>query len=224
MLLDTNPRNLNALTISRYTVFKYKQSTTWYKHYCCTPCFKIGFQYNYIQSLTEEINPAIYNCIAYVLKIECVLVRACLRKKEICGHKSNTLQVARANFNDDPYVRDFGISVEQKMVNVNGRILPPPLLQYGGKVGTGEWLYWWACRVVSHTPTVWGRHWRMVVLVGMQGGLTHTSTVWGRHWRMVVLVGMQGGLTHTSTVWGRHWRMVVLVGMQGGLTHTYCMG
>ena len=43
-------------------------------------------------------------------------------------------QVARANFNEDPYVRDFGMSIETKMVNVSGRILPPPLLQYGGKV------------------------------------------------------------------------------------------
>ncbi len=74
------------------------------------------------------------------LKIECVWVRACLRKKEMWSQIEYIAQVARANFNDDPYVRDFGISVEQKMVNVNGRILPPPLLQYGGKVGTGEWL------------------------------------------------------------------------------------
>ena len=44
-------------------------------------------------------------------------------------------QVARANFNEDPYVQDFGISIDQKMVTVTGRILPPPLLQYGGKVG-----------------------------------------------------------------------------------------
>jgi eukaryotic translation initiation factor 2C len=44
------------------------------------------------------------------------------------------LQVARANFNEDPYVKDFGLSIETKMVNVSGRILPPPLLQYGGKV------------------------------------------------------------------------------------------
>ena len=52
------------------------------------------------------------------------------------------LQVARANFNDDPYVRDFGISVDQKMVTVTGRILPPPLLQYGGKVGGEVELAW----------------------------------------------------------------------------------
>ena len=48
-------------------------------------------------------------------------------------------QVVRADFNEDPFVRDFGISIDQKMVTVSGRILPPPLLQYGGKVrGGGE--------------------------------------------------------------------------------------
>lgn len=41
--------------------------------------------------------------------------------------------VARANFNGDPYVRDFGINVDTKMVTVTGRVLPPPKLQYGGK-------------------------------------------------------------------------------------------
>ena len=46
----------------------------------------------------------------------------------------STTQVARANFNEDPYVRDFGLSIDPKMVTVTGRILPPPLLQYGGKV------------------------------------------------------------------------------------------
>ena len=43
-------------------------------------------------------------------------------------------QVARANFNEDPYVRDFGLSIDPNMVTVTGRILPPPLLQYGGKI------------------------------------------------------------------------------------------
>lgn len=45
-----------------------------------------------------------------------------------------TDQVARASFNSDPYIQDFGISVDTKMVTVTGRVLPPPKLQYGGKV------------------------------------------------------------------------------------------
>ncbi len=51
----------------------------------------------------------------------------------LCVH-TQLHQVSRANFNEDPYVRDFGIGIDTKMVNVTGRILPPPLLQYGGKV------------------------------------------------------------------------------------------
>lgn len=54
--------------------------------------------------------------------------------KYLLGFTDLCYQVARANFNADPYVQDFGISVDTKMVTVTGRVLPPPKLQYGGKV------------------------------------------------------------------------------------------
>jgi len=44
------------------------------------------------------------------------------------------LQVAKAKFNDDPYLQAFGITVASHMVDVQGRILPVPKLQYGGRV------------------------------------------------------------------------------------------
>lgn len=40
----------------------------------------------------------------------------------------------KANFNSDPYLQAFGITVSSKMVDVQGRILPVPKLQYGGRV------------------------------------------------------------------------------------------
>jgi len=43
-------------------------------------------------------------------------------------------QVAKAKFNDDPYLQAFGITVASHMVDVQGRILPVPKLQYGGRV------------------------------------------------------------------------------------------
>jgi len=43
-------------------------------------------------------------------------------------------QIERASFNEDPFVREFGISVDSKMVMITGRVLPPPKLQYGGLV------------------------------------------------------------------------------------------
>jgi len=44
------------------------------------------------------------------------------------------LQVHKANFNADPFLKTFGISVSNTMTEVQGRILPAPKLQYGGRV------------------------------------------------------------------------------------------
>lgn len=41
-----------------------------------------------------------------------------------------------ANFNTDPYVREFGVLVRDEMTEVNGRILQAPSILYGGRVGT----------------------------------------------------------------------------------------
>ena len=43
-------------------------------------------------------------------------------------------QVHKANFNADPFLKTFGISVSNTMTEVQGRILPAPKLQYGGRV------------------------------------------------------------------------------------------
>lgn len=40
--------------------------------------------------------------------------------------------VQKADFNNDPYVKEFGLSISHSMVEVKGRVLAPPKLQYGG--------------------------------------------------------------------------------------------
>jgi len=40
--------------------------------------------------------------------------------------------VHRADFNNDLYLQEFGISISNSMTKVHGRVLPPPKLQYGG--------------------------------------------------------------------------------------------
>lgn len=44
-----------------------------------------------------------------------------------------------ANFNLDPYIQEFGIKVKDDMAEVTGRVLPAPILQYGGRVCMGTW-------------------------------------------------------------------------------------
>jgi Argonaute linker 2 domain len=60
------------------------------------------------------------------------------------------VQVSKAKFNDDPYLQAFGIQVASQMVDVQGRILPVPKLQYGGRVSFSKiavYLFW--CLSVS---------------------------------------------------------------------------
>ena len=49
-------------------------------------------------------------------------------------YKIISFQVRKADFNNDQYVQDFGISINDKMVELEGRVLQAPKLQYGGKV------------------------------------------------------------------------------------------
>ena len=58
-------------------------------------------------------------------------------------------QVRKADFNNDQYVQDFGISINEKMVELEGRVLQAPKLQYGGKVSKLVFLIpklrWYKC-------------------------------------------------------------------------------
>lgn len=40
--------------------------------------------------------------------------------------------IHQANLNNDPYVKEFGLTISNSMMKVSGRVLPPPKLQYGG--------------------------------------------------------------------------------------------
>ena len=47
---------------------------------------------------------------------------------------SFVLQMKNASYNLDPYIQEFGIKVKDDMTEVTGRVLPAPILQYGGRV------------------------------------------------------------------------------------------
>lgn len=49
------------------------------------------------------------------------------------------LQMKNASYNLDPYIQEFGIKVKDDMTEVTGRVLPAPILQYGGRVSGAAW-------------------------------------------------------------------------------------
>lgn len=61
------------------------------------------------------------------------MIKATARSAPDREREINTL-VRKADFNNDPYLQTFGIQVAPLMVEVTGRVLPPPKLLYGGRV------------------------------------------------------------------------------------------
>lgn len=53
--------------------------------------------------------------------------------KEIIVFFALFLQVRRANFNADPHLQMFGINVNPRMAEIQGRVIPAPKIQYGGR-------------------------------------------------------------------------------------------
>ena len=41
--------------------------------------------------------------------------------------------IRKADFNNDPFVQEFGLNISNNLMEVRGRVLPPPKLQYGGR-------------------------------------------------------------------------------------------
>lgn len=63
------------------------------------------------------------------------MIKATARSAPDREREINNL-VRRADFNNDSYVQEFGLSISNNMVEVRGRVLPPPKLQYGGRVSS----------------------------------------------------------------------------------------
>lgn len=61
-----------------------------------------------------------------------MMIRATAKNAPDREQEINNL-VSKANFNDNPYLKDFGITIDHTMVQVTGRVLPAPRLQYGGR-------------------------------------------------------------------------------------------
>lgn len=49
-------------------------------------------------------------------------------------------QVRSANYEADPFVQEFQFRVRDEMAQVTGRVLPAPMLQYGGRVSSEQFM------------------------------------------------------------------------------------
>ncbi|UYV61609.1 AGO1 [Cordylochernes scorpioides] len=117
-------------TVAKYFLDKYKMKLR-YPH---LPCLQVGQEHKHTYLPLEVCNiVAGQRCIRKLTDTQTsTMIKATARSAPDREREINSL-VRKADFNNDPYVREFGLSISNSLMEVRGRILNPPRLQYGGR-------------------------------------------------------------------------------------------
>ncbi|KAE8573837.1 Putative Argonaute 1 [Halyomorpha halys] len=117
-------------TVAKYFLDKYKMKLR-YPH---LPCLQVGQEHKHTYLPLEVCNiVAGQRCIKKLTDMQTsTMIKATARSAPDREREINNL-VRRADFNNDAYVQEFGLAISNNMMEVRGRVLPPPKLQYGGR-------------------------------------------------------------------------------------------
>lgn len=101
------------------------------------PCLQVGQEHKHTYLPLEVCNiVAGQRCIKKLTDMQTsTMIKATARSAPDREREINNL-VKRADFNNDSYVQEFGLTISNSMMEVRGRVLPPPKLQYGGRVSS----------------------------------------------------------------------------------------
>ncbi|EDV37961.1 uncharacterized protein Dana_GF11153, isoform A [Drosophila ananassae] len=121
-------------TVAKYFLDKYRMKLR-YPH---LPCLQVGQEHKHTYLPLEVCHiVAGQRCIKKLTDMQTsTMIKATARSAPDREREINNL-VKRADFNNDSYVQEFGLTISNSMMEVRGRVLPPPKLQYGGRVSTG---------------------------------------------------------------------------------------
>lgn len=119
-------------TVAKYFLDKYKMKLR-YPH---LPCLQVGQEHKHTYLPLEVCNiVAGQRCIKKLTDMQTsTMIKATARSAPDREREINNL-VRRADFNNDAYVQEFGLTISNHMMEVRGRVLAPPKLQYGGRPG-----------------------------------------------------------------------------------------
>ncbi|KAF4523696.1 Argonaute-1 [Ephemera danica] len=120
-------------TVAKYFLDKYKMKLR-YPH---LPCLQVGQEHKHTYLPLEVCNiVAGQRCIKKLTDMQTsTMIKATARSAPDREREINNL-VRKADFNNDSYVQEFGLTISNNMMEVRGRVLPPPKLQYGGRVSS----------------------------------------------------------------------------------------
>ena len=98
------------------------------------PCLQVGqeHKHTYLPMEVCKIVPG-QRCLKKLTDMQTsTMIKATARSAPDREREIKNL-ISKADFNNDPYIKQFGLDVSQKMIETPGRILRPPTLQYGGR-------------------------------------------------------------------------------------------
>lgn len=117
-------------TVAKYFLDKYKMKLR-FPH---LPCLQVGQEHKHTY-LPLEVCDIVQGqrCIKKLTDMQTsTMIKATARSAPDREREINTL-IKKADFNNDPFVQEFGLNISNSLMEVRGRVLPPPKLQYGGR-------------------------------------------------------------------------------------------
>uniref|UniRef100_A0A1A8KZC5 Eukaryotic translation initiation factor 2C, 1 n=2 Tax=Nothobranchius pienaari TaxID=704102 RepID=A0A1A8KZC5_9TELE len=132
---QTFPLQLESGQTVECTVAQYfKQKYNLQLKYPHLPCLQVGQEQKHTYLPLEVCNiVAGQRCIKKLTDNQTsTMIKATARSAPDRQEEISRL-MKNANFNLDPYIQEFGIKVKDDMAEVTGRVLPAPILQYGGR-------------------------------------------------------------------------------------------
>ena len=117
-------------TVAKYFLDKYKMKLR-YPH---LPCLQVGQEHKHTYLPLEVCNIVQgQRCIKKLTDMQTsTMIKATARSAPDREREINNL-VRKADLNNDPYVQEFGLNISRNLMEVRGRVLPAPKLQYGGR-------------------------------------------------------------------------------------------
>ncbi|XP_077990342.1 protein argonaute-2-like isoform X3 [Glandiceps talaboti] len=137
---QTFPLQLESGQTVECTVAKYfKDRHKLNLQYPYLPCLQVGQEQKHTYLPLEVCNiVAGQRCIKKLTDMQTsTMIKATARSAPDREREINSL-INKANFNSDPFVQEFGISISNQMTEIQGRVLPAPKLQYGGRVSLSK--------------------------------------------------------------------------------------
>jgi eukaryotic translation initiation factor 2C len=122
-------------TVAKYFLEKYNIKLQ-HPHF---PCLQVGQEqkHTYLPLEVCNIVPG-QRCIKKLTDMQTsTMIKATARSAPEREKEINNL-VMRAKFHEDSFVRDFGITINNQMTDVKGRVLTAPKIQYGGRVSSNS--------------------------------------------------------------------------------------